>query len=688
MVAEGSARVDQAKKPKPVIITGFEEFDVIEEPVERRRESGRVLIGSTEDLFGGEVEDKVKDVKEEIDSCQSVSPARPTVQPSNVADGHAGCCHFTSIEFMDSLKSGAPSRSSAGTCSLSVMLTVYLLCSSCVLTLVEGEYAGQDPLADVILLPDDRLVKTEDGNWHNTQREKIDFVDACGYVEPTLAAGLASHSLSHGCHLWAAHNFTAGIQRELERDALVDLFHQLNGVGWRTRDGWLVGEPCWNGWYGVECNEFGFVRSLSLSENRLRGSIPASISHLTYLEELYLHNAADSYHSFSNEDANRISGSLPRMGSLRRLQVLDISGNEVEALPYDLYVNTNLEILSASRNRLRTLPIYLGRLRKLKILQLQDNLIDAVLPIEEVCKLSSIQVFDLGNNTISGTLSNCLSELDPLVFDLSASHPGGMPVGKGITGEFPTSIIPTWRSIADGYLSVYFQFYMTGHISSACSDVRYCYQFMYDTHGDLTWASAGEIPDVVMETVNLARGQQSPCLAPVALGEMLAAQFHSQMLLTAVRGTASRSILSVQAPLCMRARRLFSTNTTLFTKSHEWIKVDGKSATIGITNYAQDQLGEIVYVDFPPIGTKLKGGDTMCTLESVKAVGEVYCPLPKGGEVAEVNSALEDTPSQVNEAAEGDGWLVKLDFDGNIEADGDTYLTAEQYQEKIVVPGE
>ncbi|KAF4680011.1 hypothetical protein FOZ62_001327, partial [Perkinsus olseni] len=354
------------------------------------------------------------------------------------------------------------------------------------------------------------------------------------YVEPTLAAGPASHSLSHGCHLWTAHNFTAGTQRELERDALADFFHQLDGVGWRNRGGWLVGEPCWNGWYGVECNEFGFVRSLSLSDNRLRGSIPASISHLTYLEELYLHNAADSYHSFPNEDANKISGSLPRMGSLRRLQVLDISGNEVDALPYDLYVNTNLEILSASRNRLRTLPIYLGRLRKLKILQLQDNLIDAVLPIEEVCKLSSIQVFDLGNNTISGTLRweaaalrrasgyrNCLSELDPLVFDLSASHPGGMPVGKGITGEFPTSIIPTWRNIADGYLSVYFQFYMTGHISSACSDVRYCYQFMYDTHGDLTWASAGEIPDVVMETVNLARGQQSPWLAPVALVEML-----------------------------------------------------------------------------------------------------------------------------------------------------------------------
>ncbi|KAF4730818.1 hypothetical protein FOZ63_022856 [Perkinsus olseni] len=618
MVAEGSARVDQTKKPKPVIITGFEEFDVVEEPVERRRESGRVLIGSTEDLFGGGVEDQAKDVKEEIDSCQrypsnggtgmpqsslavSVPPARPTVQPSDVAD-------------------------------------------------------GQDPLADVILLPEDRLVKTEDGNWHNTQREKIDFVDACGGRR--VSARLASAGLP-----------------------------QLDGVGWRNRDGWLVGEPCWNEWYGVECNEFGFVRSLSLSDNRLRGSIPASISHLTYLEEVYLHNAADSYHSFPNEDANKVSGSLPRMGSLRRLQVLDISGNEVDALPYDLYVNTNLEILSASRNRLRTLPIYLGRLRKLKILQLQDNLIDAVLPIEEpgttcqVCKLSSIQVFDLGNNTISGTLSNCLSEMDPLVFDLSASHPGGMPVGKGITGEFPTSIIPTWRNIADGYLSV----------------------FMYDTHGDLTWASAGEIPDVVMETVNLARGQQSPWLAPVALVEMLG----SISFTNASNGSARDGIQEhtkrpgslvhacmpplldkwapspIQLPLMMNGL-----DTTLFTKSHEWIKVDGKSATIGITNYAQDQLGEIVYVDFPPIGTKLKGGDTMCTLESVKAVGEVYCPLPKGGEVAEVNSALEDTPSQVNEAAEGDGWLVKLDFDGNIEADGDTYLTAEQYQEKIVVPGE
>ncbi|EER00142.1 hypothetical protein Pmar_PMAR014809 [Perkinsus marinus ATCC 50983] len=128
---------------------------------------------------------------------------------------------------------------------------------------------------------------------------------------------------------------------------------------------------------------------------------------------------------------------------------------------------------------------------------------------QQVCKLLDIQIFDLGNNTISGSLSECLSKLNPLVFDLSATHPRVMAVGKGITGEFPTSIIPTWSNIADGYLSVYFQFYMSGHIASACSDVRYCYQFMYDTHGDLTWAVAGGIPDVVMETVNLARAKQS-----------------------------------------------------------------------------------------------------------------------------------------------------------------------------------
>ncbi|KAF4690842.1 hypothetical protein FOZ60_016814 [Perkinsus olseni] len=655
MVAEGSARVDQAKKPKPVIITGFEEFDVIEEPVERRRESGRVLIGSTEDLFGGEVEDKVKDVKEDIDSCRSVSPARPTVQPSNVADGHAGCCHFTSIEFMDSLKSGAPSRSSAG---------------------------------NAHRLPPLLLLRANPGGGRVCRSRSIGRryppYQTIASSRPRMVIGTTrrGRKLISWMPVGESKSFTSVDRLGVGSGRRVSTrLASLDGVGWRNRGGWLVGEPCWNGWYGVECNEFGFVRSLSLSDNRLRGSIPASISHLTYLEELYLHNAADSYHSFPNEDANKISGSLPRMGSLRRLQVLDISGNEVDALPYDLYVSTNLEILSASRNRLRTLPIYLGRLRKLKILQLQDNLIDAVLPIEEpgtlcqVCKLSSIQVFDLGNNTISGTLSNCLSELDPLVFDLSASHPGGMPVGKGITGEFPTSIIPTWRNIADGYLSVYFQFYMTGHISSACSDVRYCYQFMYDTHGDLTWASAGEIPDVVMETVNLARGQQSPWLAPVALVEMLG----SISFTNASNGGARDGI---QEHTKRPGSLVHACMPPLLNK------VDGKSATIGITNYAQDQLGEIVYVDFPPIGTKLKGGDTMCTLESVKAVGEVYCPLPKGGEVAEVNSALEDTPSQVNEAAEGDGWLVKLDFDGNIEADGDTYLTAEQYQEKIVVPGE
>ncbi|KAF4675443.1 hypothetical protein FOL47_007751 [Perkinsus chesapeaki] len=425
---------DGSRKPEPILITGFEEFD--EESKERRRESGRVLIGSTEDIYAAMEQDTAKD---KFRKCTEL-PHLP--REPNQGSG----CRFTSIDFMDS-------------------------------------------------------------SWHNTQREKIDFTDACGYIAPTVEGGPSSHLLSHGCQLWLAGNYSAGNQRQLEREALVDLFYELNGMDWRNRDGWLIGEPCWNDWYGVECNEFGYVRSISLADNRLKGQVPASLSYLIYLEEIYLHNTADAFHSFPNRDANRITGSLPRLGSLRRLQVLDVSGNEIEALPYDLYRNTNLEIVSASRNRLTKLPTYLGRLRNLKILQLQDNLIDDMLPIAEICKLLSIQVFDLGNNTISGKLSNCLSRLDPLLFDISASHPRGMPVGKGLIGEFPTSVIPAWKNIQDGYLSVYFQFYMTGHIASACSDIRYCYQFMYDTHGDLTWASAGEIPDVVMETVNLARGQ-------------------------------------------------------------------------------------------------------------------------------------------------------------------------------------
>ncbi len=95
-----------------------------------------------------------------------------------------------------------------------------------------------------------------------------------------------------------------------------------------------------------------------------------------------------------------------------------------------------------------------------------------------------------------------------------------------------------------------------------------------------------------------------------------------------------------------------------FSQDHEWVSVAGDIATIGITNHAQEQLGDVVFVELPVIGRKVvKGGDA-AVVESVKAASEVYAPLT--GEVIEVNKELEGDPSLVNRGAEGDGWFMKL----------------------------
>jgi glycine cleavage system H protein len=95
-----------------------------------------------------------------------------------------------------------------------------------------------------------------------------------------------------------------------------------------------------------------------------------------------------------------------------------------------------------------------------------------------------------------------------------------------------------------------------------------------------------------------------------------------------------------------------------FSQDHEWVSVAGDIATIGITNHAQEQLGDVVFVELPALGKKVvKGGDA-AVVESVKAASEVYAPLT--GEVVEVNKELEGDPSLVNRGAEGDGWFMKL----------------------------
>lgn len=95
-----------------------------------------------------------------------------------------------------------------------------------------------------------------------------------------------------------------------------------------------------------------------------------------------------------------------------------------------------------------------------------------------------------------------------------------------------------------------------------------------------------------------------------------------------------------------------------YTEDHEWIEVDDDVGTIGISNYAQEQLGDIVFVELPDVGTELNQGDQVAVVESVKAASEIYAPI--GGTVTEVNEALTEAPETINEDAENDGWFVKL----------------------------
>jgi glycine cleavage system H protein len=95
-----------------------------------------------------------------------------------------------------------------------------------------------------------------------------------------------------------------------------------------------------------------------------------------------------------------------------------------------------------------------------------------------------------------------------------------------------------------------------------------------------------------------------------------------------------------------------------YTKEHDFLRVEGDAAVIGITEFAQSQLGDIVYVELPALGRRVAKGEQLATIESVKAASEVYAPI--SGEVVDVNAALEAAPAKVNEEPLGEGWLVKL----------------------------
>jgi glycine cleavage system H protein len=119
--------------------------------------------------------------------------------------------------------------------------------------------------------------------------------------------------------------------------------------------------------------------------------------------------------------------------------------------------------------------------------------------------------------------------------------------------------------------------------------------------------------------------------------------------------------------------------TTRYTKDHEYIRVEGDAGIVGISDYAQGQLGDVVFVELPSVGKSLSKGDEAAVVESVKAASEVYAPV--SGEVVEVNSELEASPGTVNEDPAGRGWFMKIRLTNESELDG--LMTEEQYGEFV-----
>ena len=119
--------------------------------------------------------------------------------------------------------------------------------------------------------------------------------------------------------------------------------------------------------------------------------------------------------------------------------------------------------------------------------------------------------------------------------------------------------------------------------------------------------------------------------------------------------------------------------TLKYTDQHEWVAVEGDVATVGITDYAQGQLGDVVFVELPEEGKSFAMGDQAAVVESVKAAAEVYAPI--SGEIVEINEALNSKPELVNEDATGDGWFFKIQIDDQSELD--SLMDAKEYKEFV-----
>ncbi|MBN4076145.1 glycine cleavage system protein GcvH [Gemmatimonas aurantiaca] len=117
-----------------------------------------------------------------------------------------------------------------------------------------------------------------------------------------------------------------------------------------------------------------------------------------------------------------------------------------------------------------------------------------------------------------------------------------------------------------------------------------------------------------------------------------------------------------------------------YTKEHEWISLEGKTATFGITDWAQSELGDIVFVELPQVGDTVTVGETFGTIEAVKAVSDLYAPL--SGKIVAINEALENDPMVINSSPYDDGWMIKIEISD--ESEMDSLLSSERYTEITV----
>ena len=343
---------------------------------------------------------------------------------------------------------------------------------------------------DAILLPRGSFLQYGFSTWLDSQSSSTQF-------------GACSQSNNFDYDSFSSNSPTL---YSTQLTALQDMYGTLGGVNWSMKTNWNIGDPCFNSWFGVECDCSGHVIGIVLPDNRLIGTIPSTISNLVHLRTLDMHSTAPRAPSLPNVDANHLSGALPSLASIGTLAVLDLSFNEITDVS-DIVLNTDLEVLALRGNRISSFPDGLEALTKLKVLDLSDNMIVDTFPSGSFCQMPDIYVVNVGNNTLSGTFDYaCWRTLDPLILDISARHPWSSTDIGAIGDSVLIDLVAGWKNVNQGYLSFYLQNQITGHFSSVCQDIRFCQSLNFRSHEDLALTAGGaDVPADVYQTIALAR---------------------------------------------------------------------------------------------------------------------------------------------------------------------------------------